>query len=142
MIEERATVVRTDLTQVWVEVSRRSACAACASASTCGQKRLNDWFPSKSIEVPIDNPLQLIVLPGQEVWVGIDEGALASASFVVYLLPLIGLIFLAVSASILELSELFQIVGAILGFIGGLIVSRLIGTKRVASGDYQPRLLR
>lgn len=142
MIEERATVVRSDLSTVWVEVSRRSACAACASASTCGQKRLNDWFPGKKIEVPIDNPLKLIVSSGQEVWVGLDEGALTSASIVVYLFPLIGLILLSLLASFFQFSELFQIVSAMLGFISGLVVSRIVGTQRVATGEYQPRLLR
>ena len=142
MIEERATVLRSEADQVWVEVSRQSACAVCASSSTCGQKRLSDWFPSKRVEVLIDNPSRLIVSPGQEVWVGLEEGALVGASVTVYLVPLLGMILLPILAKFLNFSEFFQIVGAILGFIVGVFIGRYMGLRGVASGQYQPRLLR
>src|SRR6056300_1444498 len=142
MIEERATVLRSEADQIWVEVSRRSACAACANSSSCGQKRLSDWFPTKRVEVCIDNPSRLIVSPGQEVWVGLEEGALVGASITVYLIPLVGMIILPILAKLLNFSEFFQIVGAILVFRVGLFIGRNMGLRGVASGQYQPRLLR
>lgn len=141
MIEETALVSQVDGSRVWIEVDRRSACAACASADGCGQKRINDWFPSKRVTVEVDNPNSLIVSPGQTVTVGLEEGALVKASLILYLLPLLGLILSPILISIFGFSEIFQILGAILGFTVGLLFTRALGRKGVAAGDLRPQLL-
>ena len=141
MIEETALVSQVDGSRVWIEVDRRSACAACASADGCGQKRINDWFPSKRVTVEVDNPKNLIVSPGQTVTVGLEEGALVKASLILYLLPLLGLIVSPILISIFGFSEIFQILGAILGFTLGLLFTRVLGRQGVAAGDLRPQLL-
>jgi positive regulator of sigma E activity len=72
----------------------------------------------------------------------LEEGALVGASVTVYLIPLLGMILLPILAKFLNFSEFFQIVGAILGFIVGVFIGRYMGLRGVASGQYQPRLLR
>ncbi len=141
MIEEIALVSQVDGSRVWIEVDRRSACAACASADGCGQKRINDWFPSKRVTVEVDNPNNLIVSPGQTVTVGLEEGALVKASLILYLLPLLGLILSPILISIFGFSEIFQILSAILGFTVGLLFTRALGHQGVAAGDLRPQLL-
>ena len=141
MIEEAALVSQVHGSRVWIEVDRRSACAACASSDGCGQKRINDWFPSKRVTVEVDNPNNLIVSPGQTVTVGLEEGALVKASLILYLLPLLGLIISPILLSIFGFSEIFQIVGAILGFTVGLLFTRALGRQGVAVGDFRPQLL-
>ena len=93
MIEESALITRLDEAGVWIEVNRKSACAACSAQAGCGQKKLIDWLPSKRVEVLVENPLNLILTPGQTVTVGLEEGVLLRASVLVYLTPLAGLIF-------------------------------------------------
>src|SRR6056300_1031661 len=115
MIEESALITRLDEAGVWIEVNRKSACASCSAQAGCGQKKLVDWLPSKRVEVRVDNPLNLILSPGQTVTVGLEEGALLRASSLIYLTPLFGLVIVTLGLNFLNFSETFQIFGAILG---------------------------
>jgi len=142
MIEESALITRLDEAGVWIEVNRKSACAACSAQAGCGQKKLIDWLPSKRVEVLVENPLNLILTPGQTVTVGLEEGVLLRASVLVYLTPLAGLIFFTLFLNFLGFSETFQILGAILGLTVGFILTRVVSVRRVALGDFIPRLLR
>ncbi len=142
MIEESAEVVRVDKMTLWVSVNRKSACASCSASQGCGQKKILDWLPTKQVEVEVGNPRQLIVSPGQQVTLGLHEGALVRASLLLYMLPLAGLIIFALFANILQFSELFQIIIAILGLITGFVVTRVIVVRELAFGDFEPQLLR
>lgn len=142
MIEESAQITRLDQDGVWIEVNRKSACAACSAQAGCGQKKLVDWLPTKRVEVLVENPLNLILAPGQVVTVGLEEGALLRASMLIYLTPLLGLIISTLILNFLNFSETFQILGAILGLTVGFITTRIVSVRRVALGDFSPRLLR
>lgn len=142
MIEESAQITRLDEAGVWIEVNRKSACAACSAQAGCGQKKLIDWLPTKRVEVLVENPLNLILAPGQTVTVGLEEGALLRASLLVYLTPLLGLILFTLVLNFLNFSESFQILGAMLGLTVGFIATRIVSVRRVALGDFSPRLLR
>lgn len=142
MIEESAQITRLDEAGVWIEVNRKSACAACSAQAGCGQKKLIDWLPTKRVEVFVENPSNLILAPGQTVTVGLEEGALVRASLLVYLTPLLGLILFTLVLNFLDFSETFQILGAILGLTVGFVATRIVSVRRVALGDFSPRLLR
>jgi len=142
MIEESAQITRLDEAGVWIEVNRKSACAACSAQAGCGQKKLIDWLPTKRVEVFVENPSNLILAPGQTVTVGLEEGALVRASLLVYLTPLLGLILFTLVLNFLNFSETFQILGAILGLTVGFVATRIVSVRRVALGDFSPRLLR
>ena len=142
MIEESAQITRLDEAGVWIEVNRKSACAACSAQAGCGQKKLIDWLPTKRVEVFVENPSNLILAPGQTVTVGLEEGALVRASLLVYLTPLLGLILFTLALNFLNFSETFQILGAILGLTVGFVATRIVSVRRVALGDFSPRLLR
>lgn len=142
MIEESAQITRLAEAGVWIEVNRKSACAACSAQAGCGQKKLVDWLPSKQVEVFVENPLNLILAPGQVVTVGLEEGALLRASLLVYFTPLLGLIAAALILNLLDFSETFQIIGSILGLTIGFVLTRIVSVRRMALGDFKPRLLR
>lgn len=142
MIEESAQITRLDEAGVWIEVNRKSACAACSAQAGCGQKKLIDWLPTKRVEVFVENPSNLILAPGQTVTVGLEDGALVRASLLVYLTPLLGLILFTLVLNFLNFSETFQILGAILGLTVGFVATRIVSVRRVALGDFSPRLLR
>lgn len=142
MIEESAEVVRSQGDLLWVSVSRRSACASCSAAKGCGQKRILDWLPSQQIEVQVANPDCLVLRPGQRVILGLEEGALVRASVLLYLLPLLGLILFTLVTNFLQLSELFQILAAMLGLTLGFVATRLIALRELALGAYEPILIR
>lgn len=142
MIEESAQITRVEGDSVWVEVNRHSACAACSAQAGCGQKRLIDWLPAKRVEVGVANPSNLILSSGQTVVLGLEEGALVRASLLVYLTPLAGLILTVLILNFLKFSETFQILGAMLGLIVGFVITRVVSVRRLALGDFTPRILR
>jgi len=76
------------------------------------------------------------------VTVGLEEGALLRASSLIYLTPLFGLVIVTLGLNFLNFSETFQIFGAILGLTLGFVATRIVSVRRVALGDFTPRLLR
>lgn len=141
MIEETAQATRVDAGSIWVVVSRQSACAGCSASKGCGQKKILDWLPSKTIEIEIPNPRQITVTPGQTVVLGLDEKALLNASLLLYLVPLLSMIGFVLSINFLGFSEGFQILGAILGLLIGFFFTRVIAIRELAFGSFTPRLI-
>ena len=103
MIEEGATVVDVAEGFVWVETRRRSACGHCDSAETCGTSALAKLFGERRNRLRIDDPVGLRT--GDQVVIGIANGALVRASLTAYLLPLIVLVTAAGIGTALQLAE-------------------------------------
>jgi sigma-E factor negative regulatory protein RseC len=90
-------------------------------------------------QVIVDNPLG--AEPGDHVVLGIEEGALQSASLVAYLLPILGLIAGAVAGSLLGAEPLSLTLG-LLGLIIALAWSRVLGRSNDQRVRYRIRILR
>lgn len=143
MIEEVVHVSRVEGDEVWVEASRQSACAACSAKKGCGQGAMSDWMSGGSVELSVVNPAGLKPNVGQSVVVGLEEGSLIKASVLIYLLPLVSLVVLALIARGLGAGEGVQVLAAIAGLFVGFFGVRWYSTR--PSSDnlcYQPILLR
>jgi len=126
MIEEQAVVLTdnqqnnvTDAT-VKVRVERKSACQSCQLKSGCGQRAMAELSSNKSIELDIPNTLN--VKPGDNISIAIPEEGLITAALVVYLIPLLSMLILAVLAKSFAgfndaVVALFGVSGLLLGFI-------------------------
>ncbi|MCX4025497.1 SoxR reducing system RseC family protein [Endozoicomonas sp. SM1973] len=95
MVEEHGIVTAIDKSGgVWVETQQQSVCGQCAANKGCGHKLLNK-LPSRqvvsasSIKVRSDYSLQV----GDAVVIGIPENTLVKGSLLVYLLPLVFMLF-------------------------------------------------
>ena len=91
MIEERGRVVKLDSAFVWVETIRKDTCGSCEAKNGCGQGLMNRLRPSRNhayIRAANRYPVNI----GDEVTVALPESAVVSASFLVYLLPLLTLL--------------------------------------------------
>ena len=86
MIEEQAVVVDAGDGYAWVETQRRSACSACATSEGCSTAMLAKAWGDRTARVRAISTLPLQV--GDQVIVGLAEGALLRGSLLVYLLPL------------------------------------------------------
>lgn len=80
-------VVALEQGYAWIEARRQSACAACAADKGCGTAVLARVLGQRSVRVRALNTL--VLEPGDEVVVGLKEGALLRGSLLVYLLPLV-----------------------------------------------------
>jgi sigma-E factor negative regulatory protein RseC len=116
---ETATVTRIlDDHRVQVVVKRSEACGACSARGACqalGGGQTKDFF------LELDNSVGADV--GDVVRLTLSEGAVIQASAILYLIPAIGLLALALIGSALAPSlELKSDLGAVIGAMVGLVV--------------------
>ncbi len=142
MIEERAVVTKVAKGWAWLQIQRQSACGACHSNAECGTGTLAKIWKSKALEVRALSALPLQA--GDQVIVGIAEGALLRGALLVYLLPLVFLLLGAVLGQAVfattggELVVLMGFLGLGLGFLAAWALSRRFD----ADPRYQPVVLR
>ncbi|WP_435131593.1 SoxR reducing system RseC family protein [Plesiomonas shigelloides] len=142
MIRELATVVAYENGLATVSCQQKSGCSGCASASQCGmsalEKLTGDNPHQHTLQLTCREPLQV----GQQVEIGISERSLLSSAFVMYCVPLLGLIISAVLASLFTANELPIIAVAMAGTAVGIGVSRYLARHLSRQATYQPVILR
>ncbi len=142
MIEESGKVIAVTADGVLVETVRQSACNSCRAAKGCGQKLLASVGQGQRFEVLADNPRNLILQAGDQVVLGLAEGAFLKASALAYLLPLVVMIVAAVVA---ELSGQPEAVVAVAGLLGLALGFGCLKWLVVPGGDqcqFNPEILR
>lgn len=146
MIEETATVVGLQDDFAIVETAQRAACGSCSSADGCSTSVLSGLFKRRLNQMKVLNPIQ--ARPGEQVIIGLQEGALLKVSLAAYLLPLLCTILFAISAQFLtrqlELQggELPSILGGLLGLLAGLNLFKRITAQKASDPAYQAVILR
>ncbi|USE39063.1 SoxR reducing system RseC family protein [Endozoicomonas sp. SCSIO W0465] len=88
MIEEQGRVVAVESDFVWVETIRQSSCSSCSAQNGCGQ-HLSEKYRADTSFSYIKAISPWVVKEGDRVVVGIPEGSLLKASFLIYLFPLL-----------------------------------------------------
>ncbi len=140
MIEERARVVAVEGDYAWIE-ARPGACGGCAARTACGTAGLQRWLQRRRRQVRALN--RAGARPGDEVLVGLAEGALVRGSLWVYLVPLAGLIGGGVLASLLlGPGDSPAAVGALAGLAGTGLWSRARLRRLHGDPRFQPVVLR
>lgn len=138
MIEQTATVVRTEGSLAWVEAERQSSCGQCAARKGCGTAVLANVLGRRAARMPALNPVA--ARPGEQVVIGLDESAMLRGAVVVYLLPLLALIGGAVLAS--PGGDGLAILGGVGGFLTGLWGLRRFQRRIEYNPRYRPVILR
>lgn len=140
MIEQQATVRRVRDGLAEVEVERRSACAGCNSASSCGTSVLAGLFGRRSLRVWLNNALD--AAPGDRVIIGLPDEAMLSLSFRVYLIPLLTLLAGGATAeAVFPSNEGLTLLGAALGLGAGLMYLKA-GSRAQGAQDHRMIMLR
>ncbi len=131
MIEEQGRVVTVESEYVWVETTRRSSCSSCNARQGCGQ-HLSEKYKSDAYFSYIKASSRWILKEGDHVVVGIPEGSLLKASFLIYLFPLILSMVGLWLSSLAGLSDLWLVLTSGLSLLCGFFVVRMAGEKRSA----------
>ena len=143
MIEERAVVVEVgEDGHAWLEIQRRSACSSCSASEGCGTSALAKVWDGRRSRVRVICRWPLRV--GDEVLVGLADGALLRGALLAYLLPLALLLagaLLGETALVGAVEEPVAFQGAI-GIVLGLVSVRLISRRWRQDARYQPVVLR
>ena len=114
-----------------VTVSRSVACARCAAGKGCGAGLLGGNPKPVSIQVPLPEEMGLKV--GDQVCLELSPESLLKASFLVYGLPLVGVVTALLIGWLVAgpLPDTSAIGLAIVGLLTGLVVGRArIGRNR------------
>lgn len=90
MIRESGCVVRIAGPFAWVSCESRAGCARCAEGKGCGGGLLSRLLGDRLFQLRV--PVSADIRVGDQVQLGISEGALLSAACLMYLLPLFALI--------------------------------------------------
>jgi sigma-E factor negative regulatory protein RseC len=139
MIEESAQVTKVTGDTVWVMAIQKSACGSCEAQKGCGHSLLAK-VGQKQIELPVDrNGLDVSV--DDMVVIGVPEQAILKTSLLMYGLPLGFMIFVALIAKWLSLSEGLSVVLAFVSLLCGFVVVNL-QTRNFNFEKYQPQLMR
>lgn len=118
MIEEPGLVVRVEQDAVWVATQRKSTCGSCSARLACGQGLLANLAEDKKphlIKVQGD----LMLSEGDSVTLAMPEELLVRSAFLVYLMPLLSMFGAAFAVSAMQVSEVWVIFAAGLGFLAG-----------------------
>lgn len=128
MNEERAEVVAVHPDRIELAARDVSTCGRCAARSGCGHGLLDTLGRARrrTFSLPRSSvPGEVVV--GEELLVGVPEGAIVRAAAAVYGLPLAGLVVGAVTAPAGDGSALLL---AGLGFgLGWLLARRVLGSR-------------
>ena len=142
MIEEEMRVTAVKEHVAWVEKASVSPCGSCREA--CAGSVAGKLFANRKLRFSVHATTPLSI--GDRIVVGLPDSALIRASFLVYLLPLLGFFmgaFLAGEVAVwlnLAAHDLVSLSGGLLGIFFCLILSRFSGFFDGAL--YRPVVLR
>ncbi|CAA0080595.1 SoxR reducing system RseC family protein [Zhongshania aliphaticivorans] len=127
MITETGRVVGIEDKALWVETIRRSTCGSCAAQKGCGQGLMNKATDGRrnQLRVLLGSQSADAFHLDDEVEISIPERALITGAMMVYLLPLLSMIAGMALASQYASSDGVAAVGALLGFVLGMVFVRL-----------------
>lgn len=118
MVEQEARVIAVEGDQLVLEAETKSSCQACEVKSGCGTSVLSRWVGKKFTRFHATNTVD--ARAGDQVVVGLSETALVRGSLSIYLLPLLGMIIVALAADILMPTDIGarDLILALSGFAG------------------------
>lgn len=145
MLMETGRVVAVEKGWLWVETIRQSTCGSCAAAKGCGHGILNSLGNSARNHVKVSSgafPDHRFTVDDQ-VRIAIPERLLLDSAMIVYGAPLLATLLGAALLSGLQphASDGEAILGATLGFLGGLSLVRLHAWWRRNHPGLHPRLI-
>nr|WP_257606156.1 SoxR reducing system RseC family protein [Ferrimonas balearica] len=122
VIEAIGTVVRCETGKVWLSWQSQSACGHCEQGDECGTGVVAKALKPKqnTLSLPCDRQYP----PGTQLRLGIAESDLLSASALVYLSPLVGLLCGAALGQTLSGQEGWTILVALAGAALGSVWAR------------------
>ncbi|WP_444914323.1 SoxR reducing system RseC family protein [Microbulbifer sp. TRSA007] len=141
MLQERGRVVAIESDAIWVETAQSSACNGCSTKSSCGTGLLGDLFSSSTrVKVALNGFSADKIHLDDVAVIGITENALTSSALLVYLVPLMSLVLVALIGDSL-FAEPGAVIGALIGLVFGALGVRWYSRSQSQNPTYTPVLL-
>jgi sigma-E factor negative regulatory protein RseC len=145
MIEQYAIILATDsetdhAPMATIEIVRKTACGLCGQTQGCGNALWGKLFAHKATSFKAQNTINAQV--GQTVIVGINESAVMKSALILYLLPLVTMLFGAILATQMADGDISAIFGAVVGLVIGYFWVKAHIAGRPYYQEHQPKILR
>ncbi len=142
MLVEMGRIAAIDDQGLWIETFTKSGCGSCAENAKCGTGLLERYFAggSRYLLVRLDAGDRLSYQVGDEVQLGLDEQVLLRGSFLVYLVPLGGLL-LGAMLGFYAAGEMASILAGLGGMITGGVLVRWHAWRNRFNRNYNPVIL-
>ncbi|MFM2480231.1 SoxR reducing system RseC family protein [Celerinatantimonas sp. YJH-8] len=140
MVTEVAQVIDVKGDFAIVECISRSACGSCHAADNCGNSSIAKAFKphTNRFQVKLKHP----VLPGQRIEIGLPAQSVVHSAVLVYLLPLVVMMFgVAVAVSLFGSADSVALSGCVIGGAIGFLGARFWAKRLEKKNDYQPVML-
>lgn len=140
MATETGIVTKLKSKEAWVTTTRTGACEACAAKGSC-----RTLGGGKEMEVEAINTVGARV--GDTVIIGFETSSLLKISFLLYIVPVFGMIVGAVIGLKLALfyhydESMFSAIFAFLFFFSSIPIIRSTGKKLAKKNEYRPKIIR
>ncbi len=141
MITEYAEVIDIEPQRVKVSIRSSSGCGSCSAKAGCGNGILDKWLnPTRLMWIETEKRISESVSPGDQVQIGVEEGAFVRNALSLYLIPI--LVFLLGAGLGYQLQgELISIVGGVAGLLVGSSLVRYLVKRSPYAADFAPRIL-
>ncbi|MFT5520041.1 MAG: sigma-E factor negative regulatory protein RseC [Enterobacterales bacterium] len=140
MIKQPAKVIAETEFSYLLESLPKSACPQCDAGKGCGGGLLAKAFSNKTYKLELNKNKELSI--NEIVQIGIPSQLLVRASFIVYFLPLLLMIVTALVAGLYTNNQdIYTVSGAIIGFVGGLLIANVLSNKLYKMGISSPTLI-
>ena len=139
MSTERGIIEKTEEEFAWVRTQRKSACAGCSGRSHC-----SSLSGGNHMLVKVSNPVN--AKKGDIVEVFLKTSLQLKCTFIIYMIPVLGLITGALSAT--PLANVFAIsdsLGMVIFTFSGFLLSAFLSRfliNRIAAGDQARPVIR
>jgi len=144
MVEEQAQVVDIKGDQLVLQAQTKSACGSCSANKGCGTSVLSKVVGRKFTHFQAKNDVDANI--GDTVIVGISEDALLKGSTMIYIVPVLMMLFFALMAEYLitpvHNHDLIVAVCALSGLAVGSLLARGYFHRRSRTQMYSPVVLR
>jgi sigma-E factor negative regulatory protein RseC len=136
--QEKALVLKVEDGFALLQTQRASACQSCNLQNTCGQGLLSKVGGEKTMEFTVANQLQ--AKAGDVVLIEVPENGLLYASALMFLMPLVMMLALAVAGHEMFGTEMASLLAGAVGLFIGFALARY--RSRAMSDDprFQPEV--
>ncbi len=143
MIQTRAVIIRLQGKDALVESTQGGGCGNCDSENGCSSGKLSQLFCSKPRRFLVRNDAGAAV--GTLVDIAVPDGVLLYSALLMYLLPLVLLIFGAMAAvhwsHDVASNDTYSAIGGLIGLISGFMLVKFISVRRRLSSIALPVIL-
>jgi sigma-E factor negative regulatory protein RseC len=145
MLLETAHIVAVEADSVWVETISQSSCGACAAQKGCGHSLLNRISASRRNIIQVfSGALEASRCSVDDhVRISIPEQVIIHGSLIVYMVPLVSMLLMAVLATTASAvnQDILAIAGAVAGFALGVGLVRWHAWRHKSDRSMQPTLV-